>query len=1170
VILLLTACGPADRYSGVHSTPKWSRSSETVKIPADAGNPMSEALNILGLTSADLLRPKYLEAGYNLAGRIPLIDQVAESPFILHQWADTKDTEFRQAVTKSLVNTLSRVVATLSGGELYSPAGMGQDPIEGGFQTAYQSLHDAYATAPARKDLAAIDKAGFSPAFNQALGKLLTATAETARMVQIAFAALDPAERSYLFSRPERYFFPIDNQFNFLTAPTHIPEKVLPMTRKIDFVSLYTAALTLAAGVDNFTNYIQNINATADPAVIFADGRKRSGTILSLPSPIGNLIIKGQGQDVDMGSGDAAIWIDLGGNDRYTGRTSARPAAPGGVSLLIDIEGNDVYDTGRGRYSQGFGCLSIGMLVDMTGQDKYRAGNMAQGCGIYGVGVLMDLQGRDIYRMGLMGQGFGLFGTGLLIDADGSDRYIVNGMGQGTGSTLGFGGLFDLKGNDKYLADRNKVRGRLIPDKWSHVQGAGLSVRSPDWTNRLSFYGGIGFLSDGAGNDLYYASDGNSMGSSYFMSIGALVDSGGSDKYISQNGHAIGFAVHLSNGVLIDRGGDDQYLGSTYTGGAASDRSAALLVDYSGNDVYGPDEVYAEALVAKEAELTIDTGSQIDLETAVKSKMATLSFGSAIKPKAIGMLIDYHGNDRYYANPTEHTESVGGVVPPSEPQDWSHAVILDLNGKDYYNKKGRKDNHYHKFMDHGLCYDTEVENIQGIARKALPHRRRLPEFSNALQPLIENSPIADELEGLLSPDLFVRAAAMGRINAIGDSVVPILVAVLAASGDGEFNRDLLEALNIYLLSGRKKPGLYKHIGTLLESDDPFVRNYAARKLGFWKVKSARETLVEAATDKNDRVRTSVIWALGRVFRPADLAILISAAMEDPSIDCRRAAVAGLAHIAGRSKGSGTDHIDRNTETLLALIGDADEVIRTVAVRGLRYSGQHQIVVTALQKRLEDPSAYVVRAAATSLILNSDKSGIPHLIETLRFPSIDTFEHYDQEVQKDLAYYCGVDFPRESRYSHDTWHRWWSENGNSVNLDLNLEIMHRIKEAFRVPEEEKGIAILEALRGSYPENIVVRNRYARFCYEWITYRLLTKRQVDETIYTRCLRLQKKLAELEPADAGHWNRLAYFHSRLNQFDESVAAMESALAIEPGNEGFQTTLKQYKILFEKTNNQ
>ena len=156
---------------------------------------------------------------------------------------------------------------------------------EGGFQAAYRSLHIAYGVAPAPEDLAAIGEAGFSPAFNQAFGKLLTAVAETARLVKKSFAGLDTAERSYLLSRPERYFFPTDNQFNFLTAPTHVPVKILPMARKIDFVSLYTAALTLAGGVDIFTNYFQNITATGDSAVIFADGRKRSGTILALPSP---------------------------------------------------------------------------------------------------------------------------------------------------------------------------------------------------------------------------------------------------------------------------------------------------------------------------------------------------------------------------------------------------------------------------------------------------------------------------------------------------------------------------------------------------------------------------------------------------------------------------------------------------------------------------------------------------------------------------------------------------------------------------------------------------------------------------------------------------------------------------------------------------------------------
>ena len=187
------------------------------------------------------------------------------------------------------------------------------------------------------------------------------------------------------------------------------------------------------------------------------------------------------------------------------------------------------------------------------------------------------------------------------MDQSGDDRYMISSLGQGTGSTMGYGALVDVDGNDKYLSERSVKRGNLVGDNWNHVQGAGLSIRSPEWTKQFSIYGGIGFLSDGAGNDVYFSSHGNCMGSSYFMSIGALVDHSGSDKYFPRGGAGLGFAVHLSNAIFIDRDGNDYYFGNKVTGGASADRSVAVMMDYNGNDVYGPTMDFARKEV--EAEL---------------------------------------------------------------------------------------------------------------------------------------------------------------------------------------------------------------------------------------------------------------------------------------------------------------------------------------------------------------------------------------------------------------------------------------------------------------------------------------------------------------------------------------------------------------------------------------
>ena len=1132
------------------------RSGITVRIKKTDPDPVNHALNLLGLRESDLNRSNHQEAGYHLVSRIPLIDHVAQSPFYLHGWADDTSGKIQQNAQRGLFDLLSQLIGTLNGGVTYTPPDGNKAAAASGLLKAYIQLYRHNGLTPDNKALDAIRQAGFSEAFDRQLGQLLSAVTAASDLVQTAVAALTPEERFYLSARPERYFFPAGRRFNFLTAPTHVPDDVAFLTRKIDFVSLYTAGLVLSQGVDTFTTYIRELPQHETSVHFFEDAKRRVGIVLDLPSPVGRLAVYGQGDNYIDGHG--ALVIDLGGNDRYTGAVSVGSRMPGRVALAIDIGGDDVYNRGTRRYGQGFGCLAVGMMVDISGNDKYVAGNMAQGSGMYGIGVLADLQGQDTYRMGLMGQGFGLFGIGVLLDAGGKDRYLVNGMGQGTGSTMGLGSLVDVKGNDKYLADRQKRRGLLVADNWSHAQGSGLSIRYPEWEKHLSYYGGIGFLSDGSGDDFYFSSDGNCMGSSYFMSIGALVDHGGNDRYMPGNGYGMGFAVHFSQGILIDRGGNDTYYGNTLTGGVGSDRSIAVLADYAGDDTYGPSEEYVKGLIGS---IEDPEGASPKNKDEIYRQMAQSSYASALKPKALGILIDYGGSDRYFASPSEKGESFGGVTPPVAPQNWSHAMLFDLGGNDFYYKKGRKNNHYFHYLAHGLCYDTEYPDAAGFGKKSLPvpkHRSMTAEKARALA---KSPVIIDDLVDLTNKDLFVRYIAKGNVIQKGVAFIPDLIDLLSISDDQEFNRDLIEILDTLIMNGELKRSHGKQMETLLYATDPFVKIFAARTLGAQNIKEAFPALIMAVSDKNDSVRFHVIRALSKADSSRAVEVLIDLAASDPSAHCRRAAVRSLGELAEKmSTGDSTANVMLRA-ALLKAVAEADEAVRTYAATGLQYYGKAPAVVSTLRERTRDGSVYVRRMAAKSLILNGVKEGIPVLIETLKFKSIDTFEFYDHEIAKDLAFYTGIDFPGDQRYAYSTWHKWWQDADGSVNLKQNLAIMRSIEKAFAAPSEEDGITIFERLVQEYPSNVVVRRRYLRYADDWINFRLLTRRILTPEIFERCLRLQKITTNLEPESAQRWDRLAYYYARLSRYAEAAAALESAIALEPGNKAFKNARKQYR---------
>jgi tetratricopeptide (TPR) repeat protein len=103
----------------------------------------------------------------------------------------------------------------------------------------------------------------------------------------------------------------------------------------------------------------------------------------------------------------------------------------------------------------------------------------------------------------------------------------------------------------------------------------------------------------------------------------------------------------------------------------------------------------------------------------------------------------------------------------------------------------------------------------------------------------------------------------------------------------------------------------------------------------------------------------------------------------------------------------------------------------------------------------------------------------------------------------------------------------------------------------------------------PGNRVVKNRYIRFCSDWITFRLLTKERISEDILRRCLRLQKILAALTPDNPVVFVSLANFYSRLKEYEQAISSIHSAIALDPKNQDYQNILKNYAYLHKMDTN-
>ncbi|MCG6878249.1 MAG: hypothetical protein LJE96_03750 [Deltaproteobacteria bacterium] len=372
-------------------------------------------------------------------------------------------------------------------------------------------------------------------------------------------------------------------------------------------------------------------------------------------TPAGLMLIGGPGPNV-YGT-NASLIVDLGGDDLYMNNAGAPIYELGErgefkiyhpVAMVVDFEGDDRYLNRRfAAIASGF--FGLGVILDMEGNDFYDGGQLSLGAAFFGMGCLMDLAGNDTYVSSEGGQGTALFGAALLFDGQGDDLYQGAEYVQGVGGPMGFGELFDARGNDHYRAGWKY--GSSYGTKGIY-QGCSQGV---GWGFRRHAAGGIGIVHDSAGDDVYEA-DNFSQGTGYYLGLGALRDDTGHDVYRGSR-YCQGSAAHQAAGVLLDFDGDDAYSGKIAANqGAAWDLSAACLVDYAGDDSYKADD------------LSLGAGAQ----------------------NGMGMFFDGNGSDRY-DSPKRSLGFSGDLSYGGGRNAGNMGIFLDMgNGRDFFTVEDRK------------------------------------------------------------------------------------------------------------------------------------------------------------------------------------------------------------------------------------------------------------------------------------------------------------------------------------------------------------------------------------------------------------------------------------------------------------------------------------------------
>lgn len=603
--------------------------SQEISDPAPELFGLTHLSEYLGLTPEDIsYRSDYTEPD---SLRLKVIADLMDSPLAMIDYA----TSIKNAHVKGQPEILASILFSDMKGEH-------QEERLGAYEASADELQHAYNLY--YNDLT----------LNQLLSKAVTFIEVIfPNSAQMSLGRLTPDQRAFLTNEfkeivtmsEEDEFLPLEAIDSLEEVEEAWAEQFVGFSSKIDKDPL------VSAGIEAFRTILLDVNALRSN---FRSGQTTPEKILTgtdyLPDNVDTRSYLGKqpgwkigGPGNDYYSGDYKLIFDFGGDDIYD--LEYDPGDPHGV-IIIDLEGNDVYRAAS-DFALGSGCLSVGLLMDFAGDDRYDAKSFGLGSGYFGLGVLYDAEGDDRYDGDTHVQGAGSFGLGLLVDEGGRDIYNAAVYSQGFGFVQGAGVIYDVHGSDTYYAGgKYKDILRYEDHYLSLSQGFGYGLRP--WMS-----GGIGAIVDLEGNDNYYA-DIFAQACSYWWSLGMIYDSSGNDNYqCFQYGQ--GAATHMTLGVLIDDYGNDVYFGKGLMQGCGHDYSCGLILDRHGNDTY----------------------TSYDLSQAA---------GSA---NGAGVLIDNEGDDRYFSKNARNTQGYG-----NPRRDFgSIGLFIDLGGDDQYAGNGRN-NYY--------------------------------------------------------------------------------------------------------------------------------------------------------------------------------------------------------------------------------------------------------------------------------------------------------------------------------------------------------------------------------------------------------------------------------------------------------------------------------------------
>lgn len=614
-------------------------------------------------------------------------------------------------------------------------------------------------------------------------------------------------------------------------------------------------------------------------------------------------------------------------------------------------------------------------FIDLGGHNKVY-NNAGGTSGNRSLALHIDLKGNNTYDGKNFVQGSGFLGVGMLVNYSGNNTYHADSYSQGCGF-FGSGFLVNFEAHNRFHMNFGGQSFALFGSSILWNRAGGNKYFANDMAQSASSTLGVAFLIENQGNNSFSTKIGQGGSSgirgspwlnnpSFYGGLSFLYLGGGNNK-LKATWLAQGSAYFLGAGIVVSEGSNNVFEADYDAQGQGLHLAAGLVLNKgdhnSFNGGWGSLGVSGDRSIG----MFINTGSHNHFLGTDQS------IGSSRKPKSVGIFIT-RGNDNRFEF---KNISNANIQYPQSPKEWSSALFLEIGKNSTYSE------HVDDFIrgsglqwgigNHSLGISTESITEETIFAKF--HKTPKIPFQDhtAYRPLITANP-----QELMTANYARR-------------------------------RQIYETLDLERFKDRKND---VDLSELLQNPSSMTEdafNYAI----LWALRNKDKvdlnpimTAISNKTIKSDYARKMAVSLVGTLWTPDAAPLLTEIMISDPSEEIRYFAALAIAL--------------HSPSSLKDLQSDS-EFVRYAIAKGLQESSDPS-ALTIVIPLFNDESFYVRRAAGLTALSLGDKAGVPIVLETLQYETLDTTDNYGDNIFKQLSTYLGVDFGLDK----DAWIQWWSE------------------------------------------------------------------------------------------------------------------------------------------------